>query len=177
MERLTPAEAANKRTEVIEINIGSSIANAYNFGQLPNLKNAKRIISIEAYDVAQVTLSRLNKSVITNAILKKSYLQLVAADGSNAVIATLPLVDISKQTQASVIERQNFPTIDWEKSTVNVAETTGLNCKRKLYFQSGLHQIKPLPDGKTSNAGKGSFGSLGNTGGNINILLSTGRNA
>ncbi|MEO5892267.1 MAG: hypothetical protein ABIQ31_18615 [Ferruginibacter sp.] len=125
----------NARTEVVEVNVGTSITTAYNFGQLPQLREATKIVSIEAYDVTQVALSRLNKTVISNTVLKKSYLELVERGGAGAVIATVPLMDISKQTAASIIDQQDFPTIDWEKSVIRVAETTGLNANESFIFK------------------------------------------
>lgn len=126
----------NLRIEVIEVNVGGpAIANAFNFGQLPNLREAAEIISIEAYDGAQVSVSPLNKAVISNTILKKSFIKLVESGGSNALLATLPLVDISKQNAASVIEKLNLPTIDWEKTTINIAETTGLSANESFIFK------------------------------------------
>jgi hypothetical protein len=123
------------RIEIVELNILAAITNAYTFGQRPNLQAAEQIISIEAYDVTQITLSPLNRNVISNAVLKKSFLQLVSSDGGDQTIATLPLYDISKQTASSVIEQQNFPGIDWEKSQIKVADTAGLNVNDSFLFK------------------------------------------
>ena len=114
------------RTEVIEVNVGANITNAYNFGQLPNLRTAKRIIRIEAYDRNQVSKTLSNKDTVTNAVLLKSYLKLVELGGTQATIHTLPLYDISQQQNAMVVENINCQAIDWEKSTINIPETTGL---------------------------------------------------
>jgi hypothetical protein len=114
------------RTEIIELNIGANVTTSYNFGQLPNLRTASKIIRIEAYDRTQVSLSLSNKAVVTNAVLLKSYLKLVELGGTQATIHTLPLYDISQQQNAMVVEDINCQPIDWEKSTINIPETTGL---------------------------------------------------
>lgn len=114
------------RTEVIELNIGANIANSYNFGQLPNLRQASKILRIEAYDRNQVSKTLSNKDVITNTVLLKSYLKLVELGGTQATIHTLPLYDLSQQQNAMIVEDINCQPIDWEKSTINIPETTGL---------------------------------------------------
>lgn len=125
----------NIRIEVIELNVGSSLTQAYNFGQLPNLRDAARIISVEAYDNGQVTLSPLNKSVVLPAVLKKAYLELVESGNTNAVLVKVPLVDISKQNAASVIEKLDLPTVDWEKSQVKIPELTNLSVNESFIFK------------------------------------------
>ena len=135
--KLAPVATIHKniRTEVVELNIGSSVGNSYNFGQLPNIREAKAILSIEAYDVSQVALSPNNKNVITNTVLKKSYLKLVELGGSAATIRTMPLYDINSQGTAKKVEELNAQPIDWEKSTVLVPETTGLTANESFIFK------------------------------------------
>jgi NH3-dependent NAD+ synthetase len=123
------------RTEVIELNIGANVTTSYNFGQLPNLRTAKRIIRVEAYDRTQVSKTLSNKDVITNAVLLKSYLKLVELGGTQATIHTLPLYDISQQQNAMVVENINCQPIDWEKSTINIPETTGLSANESFIIK------------------------------------------
>ena len=123
------------RTEIVTVNVGASVANIYNFGQLPNIREAKRIERIEAYDASQVALTPDNKTVISNAVLKKTFLKLVERGGSNAEIHHIPLWDISQQQSATKVDNINCQTIDWEKSTINIPDTTGLSANESFVFK------------------------------------------
>ena len=124
-----------RRTEVIIINIGSNITTSHNFGQLPNLRKAEMIEKIESFDVSQIPLTPDNKTVVTNAVLKKSFLKLVELGGSNAEIHTLPLVNINQTSTNLNVKNINCQPLDFEKSTVNIPDTTGLAANNCFMFQ------------------------------------------
>lgn len=122
------------RTETIELNVVAVNQNL-NFGQLPNLRQAEMIESIEAYHSGQVTKSPNGKNVIAESVLKNAYLKLVEIGGTQATIRTVPLYDINTQGTAKRIEPLNCQPIDWEKTTVYLPDTTGLNANDSFIFK------------------------------------------
>lgn len=122
------------RTETIELNV-TSINQNQNFGQLPNLREAEMIESIEAYHAGQVSKSLNGKTVISEAVLKNSFIKLVEIGGTQSTIRTVPLYDINSQDTAKKIEPLMCQAIDWEKTTVYLADTTGLNVNESFLFK------------------------------------------
>lgn len=116
----------NLRTDIIEIevlNIGVGEFVIGSAGQL-NVTAAKKIISIEAFSVAQVPLAPSGKTVINAAVFAKSFIKLI--DSANVEYRTLPLYSISKQVNGTVIPVLNAPPIDTQKSKIVVANTAAL---------------------------------------------------
>lgn len=116
----------NLRTDIIEIevlNIGVTEFVLGSAGQL-NVSQAKRIISIEAFSVAQVPLAPSGKTVVNATVFAKSFIKLI--DSGNVEYRTVPLYTISKQVNGTVIPILNAPPIDTQKSKIVVANTASL---------------------------------------------------
>jgi len=79
----------NLRTDSIEIEVLNIGVNEFSLGILPNIRSAKRIISIEAYSVSQVSNAISSKAVINAAVFAKSFIKLV--DTNNVEYRTIPL--------------------------------------------------------------------------------------
>ncbi len=114
----------NIRTELIEVVVLNIGVREFSLGQLPNLRNAKNIIQIEAYSVAQVSVAPSTRAVINAAVFAKSFLKLI--DSNNTEFRTMPLLSLSKTVNGTAIPELNVPTIDTEKSKIVVGNTTGL---------------------------------------------------
>lgn len=127
------------RTELVEVNIGALTTAGYNFGQQPSLREAKRIVSVEVYSATQVSKSPTNKTVVSEAVISKTFLRLVALGQQDVTLHTIPLFDLMKQYGGQVnnlvIEKINAQPIDWEKSTFQTVETTGLSVNESFLFK------------------------------------------
>lgn len=112
------------RTELVEILINNIGVQEFILGQLPNLRTAKRIIQVEALQVAQVTLTPSGRANVNATVFNKSFLRLINSE--NVEYRQIALPSLAKTTNGTEIPLLNTPQIDPEKSKIFVANTTGL---------------------------------------------------
>lgn len=124
------------RTEFVTINVGANNGNnSHNFGQLPNIRDALYIKRVESFSASSVAITLDGKTVISDVVLKKSFLKLVELGGSNAEIHVFPLWDLNQNASNLEVKDINCQAIDWEKSGVYIADTTGLNANESFAFK------------------------------------------
>lgn len=114
----------NERIELIEIEVQNTGAREFVLGSLPNLRQAKRIIRIEAFDVSSITKSPAGKAVINAAAFKNAFIRLINSE--NVEYRHLSLVSLSKTVNGTVIPTLNTPQIDPEKSKITVGDNSTL---------------------------------------------------
>lgn len=114
----------NERIELIEIEVQNTGAREFVLGSLPNLRQAKRIIRIEAFDVSSITKSPSGKAVINAAAFKNAFIRLINSE--NVEYRHLSLVSLSKTVNGTVIPTLNTPQIDPEKSKITVGDNSTL---------------------------------------------------
>ncbi len=113
----------NLRTTVVEIEILNTGVTSFNLGELADLRDAKNIISIEAFNVTQIPISPGAKTVVNAAVFAKSFIKLIRG---NTELRTLPLYSISKQVNGTVIPQLNVGNIDPQKSKIVMGTNAGL---------------------------------------------------
>lgn len=113
-----------ERTELIEVIISNIGVQEFPIGQLPNLRNASKIIRIEALRFTQVPVAPTGKAVVNETVFPKAFLRLINSD--NVEFRAYSLVSLSKSVNGTEIPAINSPRIDPEKSKIVVGSTAGL---------------------------------------------------
>lgn len=111
------------RTEIIEIIVNNVGVTEFSLGLLPNLRQAKNIMQVEAYKVSQVPLAPSSKTVINDAVFSKSYLKFISTGSEE--YRTIPLLTLNK-INGTPLPILNVPPIDTEKSKIVVGSSVGL---------------------------------------------------
>ena len=110
----------NIRTEIIEVVINNAGTTEFNFGQLPNLRKAKRIIEIEFFSAAIFPKSPSGKTVVSDLCVKSSFVKLV--DASGVELRSFPAGQVQKSLAALTIPQQQTQQIDPEKCIIKCAD-------------------------------------------------------
>lgn len=128
-EKVNPRE----RVELVEVIISNTGVSQFVIGSNPNLRDASRIIKVEALPVTAVTFAPSGRAVVNAAVFNKSYLRLI--DSNNIEYRQMALPSISKQVNGTTIPVLNTPRIDPEKSMIQVASTAGLVLNESFLLQ------------------------------------------
>jgi hypothetical protein len=89
------------------------------------LSKAKSIIAIEAFRVANVTLTPKNRTVVNDAVFLKSFLT-IATQVSDEILFRIPFINLSKKDNNGMLFMVNIPPIAMSKCKITVANTAGL---------------------------------------------------
>lgn len=89
------------------------------------LDGAKRIVAIEAYRVADVSISPEGKAVVNNTAFAKGFLTLATGD-SNENCLHIPLTDLCKKDNAGQLFHVDLPPIAATKSKIFFGNTAGI---------------------------------------------------
>jgi hypothetical protein len=112
------------RTELIEIEIANAAGTEFSLGQLPNLRTAKTIFKIEAFNASQIAFSPKGKAVVNTTAFNKASIKLI--NGNDVEFRHIALQSLSKTVNGTTIENINTPQIDTEKSKIVVGNPTGV---------------------------------------------------
>ncbi len=115
---------ADIRQKIVEVTVNNNAVKQFALGSLPDIREAKAIKRIEAYNVSQLSVSPTEKAVINIDVFNKSYLKLVNPQGTE--LRNFPLSSISKTINGTDIPDLNIGPIDPEKSVIQVGNTAGL---------------------------------------------------
>lgn len=121
------------RTELIEVLINNAAASEFILGQLPTLRDAARILQIEAFHNGQITNAPTGRPVVATATFQKASLKLISID--QVEYRHVALTSISKSVNGTVIPMLNVPQIDPEKSKIFVGDTTGVTVNQVFLFE------------------------------------------
>lgn len=113
-----------ERTILIEVEVLNVAAKEFTLGTNPDLRTAKKIFKVEAFNVGQVPVAPSGKAVINAASFNSSSLSLINPD--NTTLRTLPLYSIAKNANGTEIPYVDTEMIDPEKSKIIVGTTAGL---------------------------------------------------
>lgn len=128
MTTITP----NTRTILYELKVKASGATELSFLTDTDIKEAKRIIKIEAFSNSQVPFSPNKDTVISDAVLKKSSIQLSTTNGTLVRHLALPM--ISKQGNTLFIEEINLEKVGLEKSKILIGDSADVNAGEVFLF-------------------------------------------
>ena len=134
----TPIVNGDIRTELIEVIVSNVSAVEFSLGQLPNLRNAKRIVRVEAFPVAAVTLSPSGKPLVNATVFQKAFLRLI--NNRNTDLRQVPLQAISKSINGTTIPEMNCGAIDPEKSKIVVGSSVALVLNEVFLLQVTYEQ-------------------------------------
>jgi hypothetical protein len=119
------------RTEIFEILVNNIGSTEFALGNQPNLRTAKKIKSIEAFKVDQVTVAPSGKNVINATVFAKSFLRLIGSRNND--LRYVPMLSLSKTVNGTQVPEFNIDAaqgdegaIDPEKSKIVVGSTAGL---------------------------------------------------
>jgi hypothetical protein len=123
----------NIRTTLYPLQIKSASATEVTFYTDADIKEAKRIISVEAFSASQVPFSPDRFPVVNDAVFKKSSISLVNVGGTT--IRHLALPSISKSNNTFIIEKLNIERIGLEKCKVHIGDNAGVVVGEVFLFQ------------------------------------------
>lgn len=122
----------NTRTVIYELPVKAAGALELSFYTDNDIKEAKKIIKIEAFSNTQVPFSPTRKTVISDAVLRNSSLLIATIDGTQ--VRHLPLPSISKQANTLFIEEINVERVGLEKCKVMIGDGAGVNAGEVFLF-------------------------------------------
>jgi hypothetical protein len=128
-----------KRFRAIEVQIDSVGKQTFTLGDEETLRDAKRIVAIEAYRLADVSMSANARALVGDAIFEKSFLTISTKD-TDQVHYRIPLTDLCRADNNGQLYEVDIPPIAPSKCEIFVATVAGLSAAES--FLLGFHYEK-----------------------------------
>lgn len=108
----------------IEVEITAS-QQQYSLKEEEILSDCKKIIGVEVYKVANVSVSPTGRPLVNNTVFTKSYL-VIATKDSDEVLYMIPLASMDRSTNQGEIFRVDIPPIAPSKCYIKVGSIAGI---------------------------------------------------
>lgn len=106
--------------------VDSTAKQKFNLGDEETLRDAKRIVAIEAYRLADVSMSPAARALVGDAIFEKSFLTIGTKD-TDQVQYQIPLTDLCRADNDGQLYMVDIPPIAPSKCEIFVASVAGLS--------------------------------------------------
>ncbi len=126
-------------TRLFEYVVDSAGITEFSLRNDAELRDAARIIKMEAFANSQVPFSPERRPVVSDAVFKKSSIKLVNNGGRELRHIALP--SISKSVNTFFVDNINVQAIDFEKSKILIGEATGVVAGECYLFQITYEKI------------------------------------
>jgi hypothetical protein len=124
-------EKGTPRFRLVEVEVSSTSQQDFSLKDEEVLRDAKRIIAIEAYKVGTLALSPTGRAVVNDTVFKKSFLIIGTAD-SDEVLNKIPLSDLSRADNNGQLFYVDIPPVAPSKCSIKVATVATLSASESF---------------------------------------------
>jgi hypothetical protein len=124
------------RFRIVEVDVTSAGVQDFSLSDDEVLRDAKKIIAIEAYKVGTVTNTPKGRAVVNDTVFNKSFL-VISTGASDEVLSGIPLADLNRAGNNGQLFYVDIPPISPSKCKIHVASTASLSASET--FLLGFH--------------------------------------
>jgi hypothetical protein len=127
---------ATKRFRLVEVDVDSTSKQEFTLKDEEVLREAKKIVGIEAYKVGTVSITPSQRAVVNDTVFNKSFLTLTSG-ANDEVITEIPFADLNKAANNGQLFMVDIPPLVPSKCKIVVGTVAALSASET--FLLGFH--------------------------------------